>query len=427
MNGTAIKRLKVGRPYTQRTAPLMVPGLFWVTGVLGMLVGFWRLWAVRRWVLLGTVGGGPVIASVHCFTLAGLTMVMMGALYQLMPVLLNCEPVAAKHAAGQWVLYTLGLIFFISGLNSGDEWALALGGSGILVGIGYFLLNMATRIRYRSTWNITAWFFATALVYLALTLVMGGLLVLRYSTGAPSFAEELAVHMTVALGGWFGFLVVGASYRLWAMFGRRHHEPKYWLGTWTLLNLAVIGIVLGDILVAPWVTDVGWGFQAAAFLVYVADIGLGGLFDRRTMQDPALRTIGASLIFLAVWEVLGTLALGRHHDTLWIPALLAYGLGWVGISFLGFVQKILPFMVWLHRYAHVRGQGKTPRLEDIWRPFWAYGPLGGAASGLAILLGAWGLDSQLLFNLGVALQTLAWLLLLVMGIKAVRGPHHRSN
>lgn len=159
MSGTGIKRLKVGRAYTQHTAPLMVPGVFWVTGVLGMLMGFWRLWSVCTWVLRGVVGGGPVIASVHCFTLAGLTMVMMGTLYQLTPVLLNCEPVATKHATSQWALYTLGLIFFVTGLNCGALWAIGVGGNGVLVGIAYFLLNMVSRIRHRSTWNITAWFF----------------------------------------------------------------------------------------------------------------------------------------------------------------------------------------------------------------------------------------------------------------------------
>lgn len=97
-----------------------------------------------------------------------------------------------------------GLIFFVTKLNSGAVWAIEVGGSGVLVGIAYFLLNMVSRIRHRSTWHITAWFFSAALVYLAVTLLMGGLLVLRYTTETPSFAGELGVHMTVALSGWFG-------------------------------------------------------------------------------------------------------------------------------------------------------------------------------------------------------------------------------
>lgn len=70
--------------------------------------------------------------------------------------------------------------------------------------------------------------------------------------------------------------MVGASYRLWAMLGRLHYEPRYWLGTWVLINLAVIGLVLGEILATAWVKDVGWSFQVSALLVYGADIRLGG-------------------------------------------------------------------------------------------------------------------------------------------------------
>ncbi len=422
MKRNATKSLKIGRAYTQRTSRLVVPVLFWTTGAVGIMIGFWRLWAVRGLVLRGSVGQGRVIASVHLFTLAGFTMLMMGALYQLTPVLLNCEPVEVRYSTSQWAIYTLGILFFVMGLNCGWMSGLAMGGSGIVVGIAYFLVNLTGRIRLRTTWNITAWFFSAALTYLGLTLVMGGLLVLRYSTGSPSFSHEVPVHLTVALGGWFGLLVAGASYRLWAMFGRRHHEPRYWLWTWSFANVAVFFIVIGYTTVL-WLTDVGWIFQAAAFVSYCGDIAVAGLFDSRTMKDPALRTLMLSMAFLAVWEVLGSIAMLGHQGGLWIPALMAYGLGWVGMSFLGFVQKILPFMVWLHRYAHVHGRGKMPRLEDIWRPSWAYGPLFGAASGLTALLLAFWLKSSALFSLGIVLQILAWLLLLVMGVRAVRGPH----
>ncbi len=63
--------LKVGRVYTQQTTRFMVPALFWVTGVLGILTGFWRLSTVRRLVLQGGVGQGSVIAAVQFFRWLG--------------------------------------------------------------------------------------------------------------------------------------------------------------------------------------------------------------------------------------------------------------------------------------------------------------------------------------------------------------------
>ncbi len=171
------------------------------------------------------------------------------------------------------------------------------------------------------------------------------------------------------------------------MFGRRHHEPHYWRATWALINAGIGVMLVGDLAGLGWVVGMGWLLQSAAFFAYGADLVAAGLFDRRTMRDPALQAVGLSLAFLSLGEGLGTYALFGHQPRQWVAALLAYGLGWLGLSFMGFGQKLLPFLIWLHRYAH--GKGKSPRLEDIWRPSWGYGPVMAVTFGLAALLFAY--------------------------------------
>lgn len=421
-----LKRLKVGRAHTDKTAPLAVPVLFWTTGALGMLAGFWRLWAARQDWLATTMGQGVVLATVHCFTLAGLTMVMMGALYQLMPVLLNCSPTPAWRPVAQWALYTAGIIVLVYGFNGGIPVALASGGAGVIIGIAFFLGNMASLLGRRTTFNITGWFIVAALGYLAMTVVLGSLLALHYLGLISLGPSVLGMHMTVALGGWFGLLVVGVSYRLWAMFGRNHREPTNWVITWTLVNLAVVGLLVGSLTGFDSIRILAWLLQLMAFLAYIRDVMLGGPIDRRTMQDPALRTVAAGLIFLTVFEILGSLAALGHH-ALWIPALWAYGLGWVGLTFIGFSQKLLAFMIWIHRYAHVHGHGKVPRLDDIWRPAWDYPPLLATGIGLILQVGGWWAKSNDWFLVGIALQGVAWLWMLLFGARAARGPHHAPD
>ncbi len=424
---TWVQRLRVGRTYTQQTSRLGVPLLFWMTGVCSMVIGLWRVWVVRSWILLGFVGPGSVIACVHLFTLGGFTMLMMGALYQLVPVLTNSRPVPANRIVIQWGLYTFGISLFVLGLNNNWLWGLGIGASVMIIGIIFFLVNVLNQVFRDPVKNITTWFFATALMYLAITVVIGGLLALSYATGYPIYVNAVPVHITLALGGWVGLLLIGVSYRLWAMFGRKHREPRYWMVTWSLANLAVGLLVVGDLASCRWVSNAGWLVQVFAFVGYLVDIVAAGLGDRRTMQDPALQTVAVSVIFLVLWEVLGTLAIFRHHRQFWIPALWAYGLGWVGMSFMGFVQKIVPFMVWLHRYAHTHGQGKMPRLEHIWRPAWAYGPMISAGLGIIVFLVAYGVKSPTGFGCGIVLQALAWLMLLGMGVRSVRGPHRKPG
>lgn len=422
-----VRRLKVGRIYTDRSAPLAVPLLFWATGILGVLVGLWRLAAAARLVLLGRVGAGAVLAAVHSFTLAGFTMVMMGALYQLIPVLLNVSPVAPTRAFVQWIVYTLGLAGFVVGLSTGWTWTLGCGGAGVVLGILLFLGQVIGRLRQRAVFNVTAWFFSTALAYLFLTVILGGLLAVRYTTGRPSWPHEVPIHMAIALGGWFGLLVSGTSYRLWAMFGLKHREPRRWFLTWLLINGAIVFWVVGLVAGIGILRPIGWLCQAGAFVLYGADIVAAGLGDVRTMRDPALRTLVLSLAGLAAFEVLGTWAVFGHAGRLWIPAWIAYGLGWVGMSFLGFAQKIVPFMVWLHRYAHVHGQGKMPRLPDIWRPRLAYPPMLGAGLGLLFMLASFAGSSLWLMRVGAALDGFAWLFFLGAGMRAVIGPHRKPE
>ena len=421
--GDARKPLRVGRTYPERTAAFGVSLGFWATGGLGIVLGFWRLAASAHLVLHRHLGNPRVLGAVHLFTLAGFSMLMMGALYQLVPVLLNCPPVRTRSALGQWLLYVIGLTGMIGGLSDDQGTWIALGGLGVVGGSGWFLANLGRLILRRRTWNITAWFFSCALGYLALTLMLGGLLVIRLEAHGPSFSHVLALHLVVALGGWFGLLMMGVSYRLWAMFGRRHQEPQRWKATLGLANAAIIAMGIGYAGSSHLLVWLGWVCQAAAVLTYVVDLRAAGWNDRRTMADPALRTQILATLFLAVFEAFGTEALRTHQPSFWVLAILAYGLGWLGLSFIAFIHKILPFLVWLHRYAHSGGSSKRPRLDDIWDPKTVYLPALASAIGLTTMMAGWSARDQEVWMVGIGLQWFAWIALTIGGLRAARGPH----
>ena len=427
MTGKNLKKLKVGRAFTHHTSPMATPFLFWVTGVLGVIAGLLRLLLARQLLLNGVVGSAPIIAATHLFTLAGFTMVMMGALYQLSPVLFDCEPLPFRRVFIQWAFYTCGVGLFAASLSFEWFWGSLAGAGTLVAGITLFVINFLNRVGRRSTWNLTAWFFISAVFYLSLTIIVGGLLAIHYTTGLLGFSNELPIHLTMALGGWFGLLMVGASFRLWNMFGRAHHEPRYWIYTAALAHLAIVMMVVGDFVNWSPLGMAGWALQIGAFILYGVDVARGGLFDGRTMKDPALKSLAVAMSFLLVFEVLGSLAWFLGLPELWLYALLAYGLGWVGMTFMGFVQKIVPFIVWLHRYAYVHGKGKMPRLGDILLPEWIYGPVAMATSGLISLLAGLALNWGWLLVFGIILEIGGWLLLLAVGVRAVRGPHRQPQ
>lgn len=406
----------LGRPHTERTAPLVVPSVFWALGTSGIVAGLWRVFAVRRLLAVGDLGVGSVLASVHLFTLGGFTLLMMGALYQLVPVLLNCAPVRPVLSLMQCAASVIGTGLFVVGFTLDRTWLLSLGGAVVLGGIAFFLVNMIGRIRARSTWNVVSWFFTTSLFYLGLTMIMGGLLAVRYVFEVLQFGHEVTIHVAIAAGGWFGMLMVGVSYRLWAMFGRGHREPRWWAGVWVLGNAAIWCWVVGHLVSWPELVEAGWAMQVAAFVLYQGDV-LIGLAHRGTLRDPALRNAAAANVFLWAWEALGSAAVVSGHARLWAPALFAYGLGWLGLNFLGWVQKLIPFMVWLHR--HSRARGNARRLNDIWDPRWAWvSGVFGTSGALLLTLGALGSSADLVAA-GTAAGSLAWLSLWLPAVRAL--------
>lgn len=413
---------KAGRTYPNRTAPLRVPVLFFASGALGILAGSAQLGLASPWILNGRTGAGPVLAAVHLFTLAGFSTLMMGALYQFLPVLLNTPPVSPRRALWQWVVFVAGVGAFAGGLAGGHASAVRIGAGGMVAGVLWFLVNAFGRIRERRTWNFTAWYFATGLFYLALAMGVGALLVLRMLGGWPPVHHLLAVHLVLALGGWWGMTLAGSSYRLWAMFGRTHREPRRWRLTWTLANAGLIVLIAGYAGNWPTLREGAWVVTACAVATLLGDLVPASLSGWRHLADPALMAAATAPLGLVAFEVFGTLSLFAHAH-LWPTALIAYGLGWVGLSALGFVQKIVPFMVWLHRYAHPRGGRKMPRLSDIWPPTRMYAPCGSATLGAAAMAFAVFARSETLLQVGCALEGLAWAVLAAAGWRAVRGPH----
>lgn len=418
-----MKPWKVGRTYPVRTAPLGLPVLFFATGTAGLLGGIVQLALASPLITAGRLGTGAVLAAVHLFTLAGFSMLMMGALYQLLPVLLNCPPIRPGAAIGQWSVFALGVGFLAAGLASGDVPAIEVGAAGVIIGIGWFVVQASVRIMARSTWNLTAAYLATGLAYLAMTMAVGGLLVARMTIGWPSLNNILAVHIVLALGGWWGMTLVGASYRLWAMFGRPHREPRHWGLTWVLANVGLLALAVG--FGENWlgVRVAGWIVLVAAGASFFWDLVPAGLGDRRSLADPALWSAAASASGLAAFWVLGTLALLTHQGRLWPAALAAYGLGWVGLTALGFLQKIVPFLVWLHRYAHARTGRKMPRLPEIWPPGRMYPPGVGHMLGAALVVGGILAGAPEWVRAGCAVSGLGWAVLGIQGVRAVRGPH----
>lgn len=389
---------------------LDLPARFMVVGMLGFLaVAVLAPFAMP--LLAGNFGDPRLLAFVHLNTLGVVAAVILGATYQLVPVVLQ-TPLASVRAArvSSWV-FLAGLLFFLPGLLTLRHWAMGTGATLLLVAFGLYVGVVGTTLRRAGRWDVVAWHLATALVSLSAGVVVGLLLAGNKGNGFLGGITYplLAAHVTLLLAGWVAVLLAGVAYRLVGMFTLS--EDALWRPA------AWAGLVL---------TSGGAWVLAAAFLLRVDSLArLGGAFAiaagqalfaaqlvhlyrvrRRRGFDVhipfALAAAGGGLA-AALLVVCGMVLGSGPSSPLWVVVVwLALG-GLAETAIQGFFYKIATFLVWLHRYAPLAGRRRVPRLEDLYNRRLAVAGWGFWTAGMFLSAAVAPLGSNVLGRLAGAL------------------------
>ncbi len=322
---------------------------------------------------------------VHLISLGWLSLLLCGALFQFVPVL-----VARRLYSNDLPLPTLALL--LGGLVALLLGFLELDGriapvfpffpvASVLFGAGFGLVvwNLGRTLWDGRPLPLPARFVAVGLVSIIVTVILGIIfaLVLGGATNAASLLKltgtALPIHVIAGLGGWLTLTAIGVSYRLLAMFmlapdlnGRSTRAVLY------LSTLALVIIVAGGTAAIyldgslNLVLLAAAGFGLAALILYGLDIRR--LYYRRKRRNLELnsRMVTYSLVFLALSAVLalGSLMLGTFsHDVGAIVFLIAFG--WLSGLGLAKLYKIIAFLTWLECYGPILGKSPTPRVQDL--------------------------------------------------------------
>src|SRR5690606_15036367 len=198
----------------------------------------------------------------------------------------------------------------------------------------------------------------------------------------------LGVHLHVAVAGWVMLVVVGVAHRLLPMFLLSHGASERPGRVALALLSGGTGVLL---FFHHWlVPAVKWTVAAAlagGMLAFLVQAALFFRHRRKPALDPGLRLAACALLFLATALVLAPVHLSRgvaapEVATAYVIALV---LGGLSLFVAGHYYKILPFLVWFHRYGPRVGQGPVPRVADL------YSARAGNAAAALLALGAAGL------------------------------------
>lgn len=322
---------------------------------------------------------------VHLVVIGWLSLLMCGALFQFVPVLVT-RPLLGE-ALPPFALATilLGLLLLLSGFaGMADVVALPpeilpLGGLLLMVGFGLAILSLGRTLWASRPLTLPARFVVVGLLALAGTLLFGETfaLVLSGLIGGDSALSLLLngvpLHALLGLGGWLTFTAMGVSYRLLAMFMLAPETDRFStrivLATGTLTLVLVAAATpfalaaetgLAGLLLAAAATGL------CALGVYGSDmVALYRQRKRRRIELNAVAAIGAfASLFAATLLLVGLLATGQLHSRIGALTYL-FAFGWLGGLGLAKLYKIVAFLTWLECFAPVLGKRQTPRVQDL--------------------------------------------------------------
>ncbi len=381
--------------------PFRLPGehfaaaLFFLCAGAGVLV-----WAAPD-IALGLFPLPRVAAATHLLTLGWITTSIMGALYQFLPVALS-QPIRWQRLAHvTFLLHVPGVALFVTGLVLNAPLPRTVGAALFGTALLLFAGNLAATLRRAQQRDATWWALASAATSLVVTVVLGITLALNLSRGflGPARFLALAVHVHVAAVGWVLLVMIGVGRHLLPMFLLSH-------GVGDRGNRLAVALVAAGVawLVlfhhAPvWVfVPPAGGLMAAGVVAFLVQAARLFRHSVRPHLDPGMRLAGGALAFLGLALLLAPVALWRGYAdprtaVAYVAALIP---GALTLFVAAHYYKIVPFLVWYHRFGPLAGRRPLPRVADL------YNERAGNAAAALLLAGALGLVAATLLAAPVA-------------------------
>jgi hypothetical protein len=388
-----------GPPNATPNAPsVTLPLRFLITGLLALAAGICLL-VLRPDVLTTYHYNQYVISITHVFVLGWIATVVMGAMYQLVPVALESRLYSERLAAIHFVLHVVGVggmvwMFWTWNMKQVGHFG-SVFGAGVLL----FIYNLGRTLLRVPRFNVIAAAVASTLFWLGCTVLVGLTIaagkcsyesvaegradgwfnsLLLGMAGLGTFVARFdaiaAIHAHAHLGvvGIFVILIVGVSYRLLPMFTLSELQSvRRAVVSLALLNLGLALCFPGILLRSPW-KPFAAAILAAGLVVYAIEI-------RAILRARKRRTLdwGVSYFITAISGLAPVVLLGWVLSWPKLPLTAftgqletAYGLlallGVVSFAIIGMLYKIVPFVVWYSCYSQQIGRGKVPALADLY-------------------------------------------------------------
>jgi hypothetical protein len=358
------------------TTSAALPLAFIVTGLCALLAV--ALWLMVQPEILATYHYSPAaVALTHLFVLGWLCSVVMGAMYQLVPVALETKLYSERLVLPQWLLHVTGFAGMVLAFHAWNMKWVGWCGSIFVSGLCLFIYNIIRTLLRIPKWNVVALSVTSALAWILLT-VTAGLLITAAKTGHAGFMFHfnplgvMHTHAHLGVVGFFTILIVGVSYKLIPMFTlsaiQKSSRAK---ASILLLNIGLAGLLF-SILLQSILKPAFAGVVIVALAIYGREMIAILRARKRRALDWGIRYFLTAISLLAPLSVLALVLswprLALNPFTGQLENLYGYlGLmGVVSFAVIGMLYKIIPFLVWFGVYSKHIGKARVPALVEMY-------------------------------------------------------------
>ena len=374
---------------TEQAPPIGVPFAYFLTAPwFAAAAGLALVWAGPGLIL--TRWAPATLAVTHLLGLGFLGLTMIGTLFQLLPVLVGAPvPRVAGVSRVVYGLLVAGIATLVAGFWTSSTSVQVMALAPIGAGVSILLVALALALHRATGAADAVRAIELAIMGLLFAVGLGATIVLALGArfGLMSLPGWVDLHLSWALLGWAGVLLVGVGVQLVPLF---HVTPPYpgWFrdGAPTGLFLALVGVTAGQLIDNAWLHRIAAGFGLAVLAVFAVLTLRLQAARRRPVWDPTL-----SFGWLGRACLLGAVAawlLGAPQTTLGVLVLAGVAVAVPS----GVLYKVAPFLAWFHLQGEQVARGRwdlaVPHMKSFVSDRAAHAHFAFHAGALILLLAA---------------------------------------
>lgn len=307
-----------------------------------------------------------VLSWVHLYLLGFVMMGIFASMAQLLPVVLEVEHFSIDLYYVVNPLLVLGTILIFLGFYK-YPMILSYGGMVVFISFFIFLFESFMTIRKVEKLNFLSTTVLVANIFLLLGLIVAVVLSFVYSGALNLDIKALMTsHIYLVFVGYLGITILSMSYILIPMFWLSHSFNNIYLKiAFYCISVGVSLVVFSQIISVLFIEYLAYLIVLIGFVFYIYQLYLIFKTKVRKQKDIYYIYIVFSVINFILAIILTCIYFINTNDYILSIAGYIFLIGFLSPIITAHLYKIIPFLVWFHRFASLVGKQKVPMLADM--------------------------------------------------------------